>query len=65
MIKKIRCHWNEVNHLLVGFGQQTCRPVGPKCDGCLCKDICPTGKERSKAPKNSKAKVSLKIELKK
>jgi len=34
-------YWNEVNKLLVGFGQQICRPIGPKCSECLNKDICP------------------------
>lgn len=33
--------WAEVNHLLVGFGQQICRPVKPHCTTCLNKDICP------------------------
>ena len=54
----IRCHWEEVNHLLVGFGQQTCRPVGPKCDICLCKPICPTGKTHIvKKPSKSNLKI--------
>ncbi|XP_054762382.2 endonuclease III-like protein 1 [Lytechinus pictus] len=44
--------WSEVNVLLVGFGQQTCLPVGPKCFECLNKDICPFGKQeiRRKSP---------------
>ncbi|XP_071566122.1 endonuclease III-like protein 1 [Temnothorax nylanderi] len=33
--------WSEVNHLLVGFGQETCLPRFPKCSECLNKDICP------------------------
>ncbi|XP_011691749.1 PREDICTED: endonuclease III-like protein 1 [Wasmannia auropunctata] len=33
--------WSEVNHLLVGFGQQTCLPQFPKCSECLNKDTCP------------------------
>ncbi|XP_071796644.1 endonuclease III-like protein 1 [Asterias amurensis] len=36
--------WSEVNVLLVGFGQQTCLPVNPKCSECLSKNICPYGK---------------------
>lgn len=24
----------EINHILVGFGQTICRPVGPKCNEC-------------------------------
>lgn len=55
--------WNEVNHMLVGFGQQTCRPIGPKCDICLAKDLCPTG--RAFVPKKgakAKPKTEIKIE---
>jgi len=33
--------WSEVNHLLVGFGQETCLPRFPKCSECFNKDICP------------------------
>ncbi|KAL0127202.1 hypothetical protein PUN28_005476 [Cardiocondyla obscurior] len=33
--------WSEVNHLLVGFGQEICLPRFPKCSECLNKDICP------------------------
>ncbi|XP_015434319.1 PREDICTED: endonuclease III-like protein 1, partial [Dufourea novaeangliae] len=33
--------WKEVNHLLVGFGQEICLPRFPKCSECLNKDICP------------------------
>ncbi|KAK4874433.1 hypothetical protein RN001_013793 [Aquatica leii] len=39
--------WSEVNHLLVGFGQQTCLPVKPKCDTCLNNHLCPfSGKQK-------------------
>ena len=27
-------HHREINHILVGFGQTVCRPVGPRCDQC-------------------------------
>ncbi|XP_053132091.1 endonuclease III-like protein 1 isoform X2 [Hemicordylus capensis] len=33
--------WSEINWLLVGFGQQICLPVRPRCGACLNKDICP------------------------
>ncbi|CAK9796781.1 Endonuclease III-like protein 1 [Anthophora quadrimaculata] len=33
--------WSEVNHLLVGFGQEICLPRFPKCSECLNKDVCP------------------------
>ena len=36
--------WLEVNWLLVGFGQQTCLPLYPKCEVCLNKDLCPAAK---------------------
>ena len=39
--------WEELNHLLVGFGQQQCRPVKPLCATCLNKSICPVGKKSS------------------
>ncbi|KAK6642825.1 Endonuclease III-like protein 1 [Polyplax serrata] len=42
--------WEEVNNLLVGFGQQTCKPVKPLCDTCANQAICPyvQGKKGSK-----------------
>lgn len=33
--------WSEINWLLVGFGQQVCLPVSPRCTDCLNRDICP------------------------
>ncbi|NWU96860.1 NTH protein, partial [Upupa epops] len=36
--------WREINWLLVGFGQQTCLPVSPRCTECLNRDICPAAK---------------------
>lgn len=35
--------WSEVNHLLVGFGQQICLPVKPQCPTCLNYELCPYG----------------------
>lgn len=37
---------------MVGFGQQTCLPVGPRCSECLNKSICPFGRSY-KSPKKS------------
>jgi len=36
--------WNEINHLLVGFGQTVCLPVGRKCGECKLADrgLCPS-----------------------
>lgn len=33
--------WSEINGLLVGFGQQTCLPVRPRCQACLNQAMCP------------------------
>ena len=33
--------WTEINWLLVGFGQQICTPLRPKCGQCMNQDICP------------------------
>ncbi|NXV31272.1 NTH protein, partial [Rissa tridactyla] len=38
--------WREINWLLVGFGQQTCLPVHPRCNECLNQDICPAAKRQ-------------------
>jgi endonuclease III len=48
--------WEEVNHLLVGFGQQICKPVGPSCSSCSNLPLCPYGKKEVKSPKKSKKK---------
>ncbi|TFK85371.1 DNA glycosylase [Polyporus arcularius HHB13444] len=40
----------EINHLLVGFGQTICAPVGPKCDQCELSDgLCPSARTVTKA----------------
>ncbi|KAI0648440.1 DNA glycosylase [Trametes meyenii] len=40
----------EINHLLVGFGQVVCLPVGPKCDQCELSDgLCPSARTVVKA----------------
>lgn len=38
--------WDEVNHLLVGFGQTVCKPTGPKCSSCLNRVLCPFGRKQ-------------------
>jgi len=55
-----RSLWEDVNLLLVGFGQQTCNPRAPKCHECLCNDTCSTGKAamRSLAAAERKAAVA-------
>lgn len=51
-----REYWRDIDELLVGFGQQTCLPVGPKCYECLNKEICPVGKSNKKMPSSKKTK---------
>jgi len=36
--------WHDINHLLVGFGQTICAPVGRKCGDCTLneKGLCPS-----------------------
>lgn len=60
-------YWSEINHLLVGFGQTICTPVGPKCDKCHNQDLCPYlrsngGKSSQQKSKISKRKAKVKIE---
>ncbi len=38
-----KSRWKEVNGMLVGFGQQICLPIGPKCGECLNRELCPVG----------------------
>lgn len=37
-------HWDEINVLLVGFGQTTCTPINPKCSACMLTKLCPSCK---------------------
>lgn len=37
--------WGEVTEIFVGFGQQVCLPIGPRCGECTLKDSCPEGKK--------------------
>jgi endonuclease-3 len=41
-------YWIEINELLVRFGQEICRPIGPKCMKCPINDLCPIGIEKLK-----------------
>eukprot|EP00918_Siedleckia_nematoides_P107027 GHVU01233362.1.p1 GENE.GHVU01233362.1~~GHVU01233362.1.p1 ORF type:complete len:526 (-),score=57.51 GHVU01233362.1:374-1951(-) len=35
--------WDELNCLLVGFGQQVCSAIKPKCAECRAREFCPFG----------------------
>lgn len=40
--KKLPLHyWQEVNTILVTFGQGTCHPLSPHCDRCVLLNLCP------------------------
>lgn len=32
--------WLDINELFVRFGQEVCRPIGPKCSSCLLNNTC-------------------------
>lgn len=49
--------WADINALLVGFGQQICRPIGPHCNDCLIRVVCPFGSNPSNSPKKSPKKI--------
>lgn len=34
--------WGPVNHQWIKHGRDTCTARGPKCDGCVLEDICPS-----------------------
>ena len=38
--------WAEVHHLLLLFGRYYCTSRNPKCDNCVCKDMCKYIKSR-------------------
>ncbi len=42
-LKKIfpQKYWRHINLLLVKLGQNTCRPISPRCKTCVLDDICP------------------------
>ena len=48
--------WGEINHLLVGFGQTKCKPVGPRCWDCPANKICPFPLKNLKQKEESKNK---------
>lgn len=49
-----KSHWTEINHYLVGFGQQICLPISPKCQSCLLSDRCPFVQKNLAQIKNEK-----------
>lgn len=37
--------WLDINELFVRFGQEVCKPIGPKCDVCLMNKECKYARE--------------------
>ncbi|KAI6106206.1 DNA glycosylase [Pisolithus croceorrhizus] len=50
----------EINHMLVGFGQTVCLPVGPKCDSCTLSSarLCPSAQAKKSTKRGSQDSVS-------
>lgn len=58
-----RDKWHEINHLLVGFGQTVCLPVGRKCHECtLSQGLCPSAVVQKKPVKKAVKKAVVKDE---
>ncbi|CAK1596470.1 unnamed protein product [Parnassius mnemosyne] len=50
---------------MVGFGQTICLPLGPLCNNCLNKDICPSSGKLNRSPsKKSPIKKSCQEDVK-
>ncbi len=46
-------YWIKINSILVAFGQERCKPVGPQCDCCLFEHDCPKTGVTPRRVKNS------------
>ncbi|OJD34220.1 endonuclease iii [Diplodia corticola] len=57
--------WHAINHLLVGFGQTICLPVGRKCGECTLaeKGLCPGAVVAKKQTTVKKDRSTVKVEL--
>ena len=60
--------WEDINDLLVGFGQTICSALRPKCGECLLNKICEIGIENLQNPPkkkiNSKEKEQINLKRK-
>lgn len=56
--------WHDINHLLVGFGQTICLPVGRRCGECeLAKQkLCPSAVVGSPVKRRVKKEIEIKVE---
>lgn len=61
-----RERWHEINHLLVGFGQTVCLPVGRRCGECTLsgRGLCPSAVvETKRAVKKAKKEKVVQMEV--
>ena len=58
-------YWEEMNPILVGFGQEICKSVKPKCDECLLIKECLWYKEEKKRKEEEEKEKKKKKELSK
>ena len=56
--------WNDLNWVLVLFGKQICKPIGPKCTECPVTETCPKLIQKTeKTKKANKKEATEKIKL--
>ena len=51
--------WVTVNHMLVGFGQTICKPIGQRCWGCEIRSLCPSKDKNLVAPADRQRRQRL------
>ncbi|XP_024400082.1 uncharacterized protein [Physcomitrium patens] len=51
-----RSMWADTSFLFVGFGQQVCKPLAPKCEGCKVSQLCPSAFKQSPKRQTRKPK---------
>ncbi|KAI6125317.1 DNA glycosylase [Pisolithus croceorrhizus] len=56
---------SEINHMLVGFGQTVCLPVGPKCDSCTLSSarLCPSAQTKKSTKRESESGPKIEIQM--
>jgi len=50
-----REHWQEINGLVVGFGQTMCPALKPRCPECPLQDVCPSARGVGKRVKRERS----------
>ena len=60
-----RDKWHDINHLLVGFGQTICLPIGRKCDQCdlAAEGLCPSVVTTKSSPAKKRVKENIEIKV--